>query len=260
MKDQNNIQDELRSLNSGLPVNNSPTPFSVPEGYFNGLADAVLAKVKGQTLSAADELQELSPLLAGLSKRLPYTMPENYLAENLSVLPSWLKEEVSPVLAGLDKSLPYTVPQGYFKNFPEQMLAKLEQPKAKVVSLFARRWLRVAVAAVISGIALIGGYRFLNNDSGEIRTAYQQPADTTRNLVAKTDKTTVIQDIKSVSTKELDEFISAVRLNPAKMKKETTQPAGKTEVADLLKDVSAKEMDAFLEQIPTADEDLLVID
>ena len=46
MTNQNNIQDELRSMNSELPVENSQNTFSVPQGYFDGLAASIITKVK----------------------------------------------------------------------------------------------------------------------------------------------------------------------------------------------------------------------
>lgn len=261
MDNQNNIQDELRGLNSGLPVDNSSNPFSVPEGYFDGLAASILAKVKEESFSAADELQQLSPFLAGISKKSPYSVPDGYFEENLASLSQFTKEEESPVLAAIGKALPYTVPQGYFENLSEQVLAKVAPPKTKVVSLFSRKWMRVAAAAVVGGIITLGGYRFLSEQRDETSMANaDKPGNTTQNLVAKNEVGGVVQELKKASTEELDNFISAVPLNRGKLEKTTSKPAEKAEVKELLKDVSQKEIDAFLEQLPTADEDLLVID
>lgn len=261
MADQHNIQDELRDLNSDLPRNNSQHPFSVPEGYFDGLAASILAKVKGQVPSAANELQELSPLLAGLSRQMPYTVPEGYFADNLAALPSFNQETESEVLSAIGKAMPYTVPQGYFEALPQQVLAKLSRPSAKVVPLFARRWMRVAAAAVVGGVMLVGGYRLLNQRENEEPTAatYRQP-DTTGKLVAKAEKPSVTQDISKASTEDLDAFIKSVPLNQRKLQGKASQPATQGEVKDLLKDVSEKEIDNFLDQLPTADEDLAIID
>ena len=258
MSDQNNIQDELNGMNSNLPANNSPFPFSVPEGYFEGLAASVLAKAKAQTLSAADELRELSPLLAGISKTIPYYLPEGYLTESMQSLSSLVQEEKeSPVLAAVGKSLPYTVPNGYFENLAQEVTRRIVKPKAKVIPLFARTWMRAAVAAVIGGIIFTGGYQYFN--SGKETQTGRQPVDTSKNWVAKNDPA-VVQDIKNLSTKELDEFIKTVPVSPFKKQKVAVQPAEKSEVKDLLKDVSEKEIDTFLEQLPTAGEDLASID
>ena len=74
MRSQTNIKDELKSLESGLPVTDNPA-FSVPEGYFEGLASSVLAKVKASEASVQKELAEISPLLAGIPKVTPYSVP-----------------------------------------------------------------------------------------------------------------------------------------------------------------------------------------
>lgn len=260
MDNQNNIQDELRSMNSGLPVNNSQLPFSVPEGYFNGLAAQILAKVKEQASTAADELQELSPLLAKISKTGPYILPEGYFEENLSVLPPFTKEE-SPVLAAIGKTFPYQVPQGYFEHLPQQIVTGVIRPKARVVPFFSRTWLKVAAAAVIGGAIILGGYQLLNDSTNEPPTALTYTTgDTTENLVAKNETPTVVQEIKNVSTEDLDAFINTVPLNKAKLQTTASSTVERKEVKELLKDISATELDAFLEQLPTADADLFVID
>lgn len=262
MHDQNNIQDELRSLNSSLPVKGGPNPFSVPEGYFEQLATEVLAKAQAQDTSAAEELQVLSPLLAGLSKKSPYTVPDGYFDENAAVLSSVVTdEEVSPVLAAIGKAMPYSVPQGYFEQLPQQMMATLTRPKAIVVPFLSRTWAKAAVAAAIGGIVFFGGYRLLNNnpEGGEPLITAQRPADTSTNQVAQ-NKAGLAPDMKNISAEEVEAFINNLPLNPAKVQRQSTQPAEKQEVAKWLKDVPQAEIDAFLEALPTADENLIVID
>lgn len=257
---QDNIQDELRSLDSSLSVNNRSNPFSVPEGYFDGLAERMLAKVRVQNESAAVELQALSPLLAGLSKKLPYSVPEGYFDENAARLPFLLEDEVSPALAAVDKTMPYTVPQGYFEGVPEQVLAKLVRPKAKVVPFFSRTWARAVVAAIIGGVVFIGGYRLLNdNPRTEPAATAQRPANPTENPVV-TAANGVSQYIQNISTEELDEFMNTVPLNPAKMQSATLAPTEKREMREWLKDVPQEDIEAFLNDLPSADESLMVID
>jgi hypothetical protein len=260
MDNQNNIQDELRSMNSSLPVPDSPTPFSVPEGYFDGLAERILAHVKEQNVSAADELQALSPLLAGLSKNLPYTVPEGYFEENAALPPFFLNEEESPVLAAIGKALPYTVPQGYFETVPELVMAKLVRPKAKVVPFFSRTWTKVAVAATIAGIVFIGGYRLLNDKPERVPAATaQKSAGNPGNRMAG-NGSNLLQYIQNFSTEELDEFMNTVPVNSSKMQRATLAPTEKREIKEWLKTVPEKDIDAFLSDLPTADENLMAID
>src|SRR5215204_3810161 len=114
MSSQKNIQDELRSLGSSIPLNNNQ-PFSVPEGYFEGLAAAVLAKVKNNENSVQAELDEISPMLAGIPKRTPYSVPSSYFENNIGGIDAFIKESDSSLLAGIGKQHPYTVPENYFE-------------------------------------------------------------------------------------------------------------------------------------------------
>src|ERR1700754_47626 len=79
-----------------------PLTFSVPEGYFEGFAQGLLDKIKaGQTKVKAGETQDqasddprqelaqLSPVLNGISRQLPYQAPEGFF------------EELSPIMAFL---------------------------------------------------------------------------------------------------------------------------------------------------------------
>ena len=201
MSNHKTIENELKSLGSSLPVVNSPS-FSVSEGYFEGLAESVLAKLKEIEESTTQaELSELSPLLAGLTKATPYSVPSSYFEENLQGLPFRQSELDSPVLAATGKDVPYQVPPDYFNGFPAQVLAKVSAPKAKVVPLFARTWMRVASAAVVGGALMVGGLQLFGGKQNGNETA-NQPADTASAYVAQA-KPAIVQEIKKASTKDL---------------------------------------------------------
>lgn len=254
MSSQKHIQDELKSLETGLPFNNNPA-FSVPEGYFEGLAASLLAKVKNSEVSGQAELGVLSPLLAGIPKVTPYSVPLFYFEENTELIPDFSKEPDISFLNSVGKGLPYKTPQGYFDALPIEIAAKTVQPKAKVVPLFARKWMRMAAAAVVGGALFVAGYQYFNDDP-QITTAVN-PADTTVTLVANAPA--IEQEIKKASTKELEEFIQNVPVTIKEPKAETTL-ADKDNVKELLKDISDTEMETFLSALPTADDELLVTD
>ncbi|MDQ6609443.1 MAG: hypothetical protein M3Y85_06455, partial [Bacteroidota bacterium] len=113
MNSHKHIQNELRRHNSGLPFNNNQ-PFSVPEGYFEGLSASVLAKVKSSISPVQTELGELSPLLAGIPKITPYSVPFFYFEQNTEIIPDFSKEPDIHFLREAGKTLPYTIPQDYF--------------------------------------------------------------------------------------------------------------------------------------------------
>lgn len=109
--------------NSLLQVAGKEMPQDVPAGYFDSLADNILTKLKanGNNVDVTDELQELSPVLASISKA------------NV-----------------------YEAPAGYFDNVATAVTAKLK-PEAKVVSLsVARKWMRYAAAAVVLTMLAFG--------------------------------------------------------------------------------------------------------
>jgi hypothetical protein len=253
MSNQKNIQNELKALESGLPFNNNQ-PFSVPEGYFEGLAAEVLAKVKGSEVSAEAELGELSPLLAGIPKITPYSVPFSYFQENVENGPGLVQAKESAVLAYIGKELLYSVPFGYFDALPDQILSKVAIPKTRVIPLFARTWMRVASAAVVAGALFFAGLQLFNKS--EIADPIAQPIDATQKQLAQNTQP-IIKDIHQASTEELEEFIKTVQITAAKAPEEKN---AKQEVEALLKDVTTTEMESFLSAIPASDDDLLVTD
>jgi hypothetical protein len=238
MNKRNTIQDELNELNSGLNPNSDNTPYSVPEGYFEGLASSVLAKIKGEApVSASEEIVQLSPFLAGIPRKLPYTVPENYFQSNIENLGAFTSEnEESLVLSFIEKEMPFEVPSGYFANLPEQVLEKVSDRSAKVVPMMKRKWMLLAVAAVVTGIMAISGFFYFNNRGGG----------------STTDPVTAV---KKASTEELNDFIKSTVVNVTDNKAPVTAN-NTTETKKIFNDVSDKELDAFLSQLPTDDEDI----
>jgi hypothetical protein len=255
MSSHKNIQHELKRLESDLPLSTNPA-FSVPEGYFEGLASSILAKVKSSEASAQTELLELSPLLAGIPKIMPYSVPLFYFEQNAALAADSSEEPQLSFLDGVGKKLPYKIPEGYFGDLPEQILAKVGLPAAKVVPLLARKWMRMAVAAVVGGALLVGGYQYFN-DKPQTNLA-RSSGDNTKNLVAQ-NAPAIEQEIKKASTKELSEFIKTVATS-AKALKAETMTADKDNVKKFFKDVSDTEMETFLSVLPKADDDLTATD
>lgn len=241
MNNRNIIQNELNELNSGLNPNSNNNPYSVPEGYFEGLAASVLAKIKTEMpVSASEEIAQLSPLLAAISRRVPYSVPEDYFQSNIESLEVFTSEnEESLTLSFIDKEMPYEVPVGYFANVPEQVLEKVADRSAKLVPLMKRKWMRLAVAAAIAGIITISGIAYFNN-----RGSHSITGDP------------VAVELKKASTEELNAFIKTTVVDVTDNKIQTTakNSPSKTE-KKFFDDVSDKELDAFLNQVPTdADE------
>lgn len=255
MSSRTTILNELRSLDSNLPVTVSP-PFSVPEGYFENLAASVLAKVKtGEAVTPEAELSGLSPLLAGISKEMPYSVPSFYFIANLQAPPASRTEAATPLLSAVGKELPYAVPANYFDDLPGLMLGQVNEPKTKVVPLFRRRWMQTAAAAMVAGSLIVGGLQIFKNKPAQDKAA-TTTVDTASTLIAET-KARIQPEIKKVSTEDLQNFVKSI---PVTTNASSKEGVSQKEVANLLKDVSVNDMEDFLSAVPQPDEDLSVAD
>jgi hypothetical protein len=246
MNSRTNIQSELMELNSSLPFNVEMPVFNVPEGYFESFADEVLARIKGkQAVSPSNELDSLSPLLSGISRKMPFSVPEGYFDEASTSLPGLIHDEQLPeVLSGASKTMPYEVPVGYFKALPQQVVNKVSKPKGRVIS-FNRNWMRYAVAAVMIGIVVLSSILYFSSGSNE------DPTQQSESWLA--------QKLKNVSNQEIEEFIKTAASFGNGNGTETAQNGQRVskDVEKMLKDVSDTELDAFLSQVPSGNGDNL---
>jgi hypothetical protein len=234
MNSRNTISEELKALESQLsPIHNN-NPYQVPQGYFDGLAEKILARLHSDQVSAEEEINTLSPLLAGLSRKMPFEVPSRYFEEtagNLNALTR--EEEESLVLSFISREMPYQVPTGYFAGLPEQVLQKLSSRKAKVVPIMRSGWMRVAAAAMVAGIIALSGIFYFNQDRS-----------------VSTGSDAIAKEVEKASTEELNAFIRST----TGLSTTTEQKSAITEEAKaLLDDVSDKELEAFLSNFPTED-------
>lgn len=244
MNSRNTIQHELRGLNSELSADLNGTPYFVPQGYFEGLTEAILMKIKAQNVSAAEEIAELSPLLAGLSKKMPFSLPQDYFRTSIEDIPLITSEnEESAMLSYIGKEMPYEVPSGYFESLPEEIFSKISPKKAKVVP-YRRKVVRMMAAAAVMGVMAVAGI-FYFRDNGTQSTVTTAPD--------------VAFELKQVSTEALNEFIENTDVNITEDKGQVTAkntPKPK-EAKKIFQDVTDEELEAFLGQLPTDEEVLM---
>lgn len=230
MNSREAILNELKELNSSLLPDLGGTSMYVPEGYFSTLPERILARVNG----ANEELTVLSPLLAGISKQMPYSVPEGYFSQQEHRLD---KTEFSlEAIPDRQRMNPYTVPAGYFEQLPERVMGKLATPKAKVVTMAPRRWMKMAVAAVLAGVIALSGYLYFEQ----------------KNAVTPVQSEAWVQKkLKGESDRDIEEFIKTTA--PVQADNLAEAANSTTEVRHLLKDVSQKEIEAFLDEVPAED-------
>jgi hypothetical protein len=141
-------------------------PMDVPAGYFDGLAAAILSKIKETESNLLDHGSEL---LTSIGKNIPYQVPSSYFEDNLQSLHfvSW-NESAPNILTIIGKKNPYTIPEGYFKQVPSRVhnKIKLSQKSAPVYPLsFVKKVYRYAAAAILVGIISVTGLIYFRNHS-----------------------------------------------------------------------------------------------
>jgi hypothetical protein len=245
METRSTILNELNGISPTVAQAGNNMPYQVPQGYFEGLAEMVLQRIRTQSLNALDETAVLSPLLSGLSKKMPFEVPADYFSELSGNVADGVKaidfvkeelEGVSPMLRSLRTKNVYQVPQGYFENLADNILDKVRDRRpAKVVSM-GRKVMRYAVAAVFAGALAIGGWFYFNNNTG---VEQQQ--------IAGTEK---ISDDAKVSDEEMTDFLENESM-PLVLNTSVTEDADmdETAVKEMLADISEDELQQFLKTL-----------
>ncbi len=123
-----------------LAAMDSKTPFTVPQGYFDGLSEAIEAGVLSQSLASA------TPDRA---------VPENYFHE--------LGRDIEARIGAeqIRQQVPaegFTVPDNYFEDLKFNILAKTANKKQPFVRKLNPNWMRYAAAACITIAIGTGAY------------------------------------------------------------------------------------------------------
>jgi len=219
-----------------------PQTYSVPEGYFEGFAQGLLAKIKAgdqnaRQQDANEELAGLSPLLNGISRKLPYQTPEGYF------------EDLSPIMAPLaevrGKPL-YSVPEDYFDGLAGKILSKVNPAKVKeparviaapTILLGQRSWWKYSAAAVVAGLIFTIGWLRLHTPTNAHRPA--PAADVASNLVKISD-----QDLQSFLDDQNDQNQTAAE----PVNSTATLDITDSDVKSLLGDVPDGELKSYMEE------------
>ena len=232
--------NELAELGSSLANHDPQNIYAVPAGYFEGLADQILNRIKAlEATNAKEELSYLSPFLSNVSKETPYSVPAGFFQDlSEDVLKRISEHEdhqtseeeietLSPLLSGLKNKNPYSIPAGYF----ERLETGIEKKETKVISITKRRWYRLAVAAVVIGIVAVSGLAIFRS----------KQVDPNKNPQAWIEKNVD----KKVSKDKIDEFVKLAEdesINVAYEKDDVKL----SEIKELMKDVPEKEIEDFL--------------
>jgi hypothetical protein len=282
MTQGDNILQELNELNSKLANHLPQNVYTVPVGYFEGLATQVISRVKAmEAITAAEELGCLSPALNKLTRQTPYSAPAGYFEELPTHILNIIKADtgndeisvLSPFLRSLSKEMPYTVPAGFFEGLDEMTLKNIASSDANAADELA------SISPFLSGLKKEMPYSvpagYFENLSATVVAEESKPAAKVISLGSRKwfryaaaavvvgviatiglvfinrDKVTADKDsyawikenTKKVSTEKLEEF---VQLADVEKSVASTDSKIKQEVKELMKDVPATEIQSLL--------------
>ena len=238
--------NELADLGSGLKDHNPQNIYAIPAGYFEGLADQILNRIKAlESIEAKDELTYLSPLLSKVPRETPYSVPAGFFQGLSEDVLKRIKEKedhqtgreeiesLSPLLSSLKNKNTYSVPAGYFNSLEPNVVRKDsygEKKETKVISIRRSSVYRLAAAAIVIGIVVIGGLLFIKQ--GQV---------TVDNPHAWIEK-----NVKKVDKAKIDELVSLANGDTNDKPDNETDVVKKAEIKELMKDVPEKDIEEFL--------------
>src|SRR5688500_12579629 len=114
------IQDELNEISPGLAALPVHMPYQVPAGYFERLPLQILELVKNDGEPALTHLprSNVFEALQGYFENFPGMILSRIRAMESHSAKDELKE-LSPLLSGIGKNVPFALPEGYFEDLSQ---------------------------------------------------------------------------------------------------------------------------------------------
>lgn len=241
----------LALVNATDPLEKTNQPYSVPQGYFDQFAQSVLHRIKAmEENDPQEELKQTAPFLSGLRKENPYSIPQGYFEDLAGNITDGAKaidlvneelENLSPMMSQIRSLNPYTVPSGYFEELPGLILNKVtDAQETPVITMrFTRRFMQMAAAAVVTGLILFNGIRFLNIPFASSETSYVTSGGTDSSTILNHLSDAELENYldgagRNADATAMNETVTQGELNPENMK-------------DLFAEVSDEELQQFLE-------------
>lgn len=160
MTPSSDILKELEQISKAVAQINRKTPYTIPVGYFDTLDTVIMARIAAGGNEENSLLQVAGKEMPqdvpqGYFDTLSETILSKIKAQQEQTVAKELNE-LSPVLAGLSKTNLYEVPAGYFESLTDNLIQQTTI-ETKVVSMFSRKlWMRYAAAAVVFGMIAFG--------------------------------------------------------------------------------------------------------
>lgn len=178
MENNIDISNELRTISPFMAGIDKVNLFTVPGGYFEGLAECCLVLAKAGEKGMLDDLsrQYNQEVPAGYFDQLPDTIMKRIKAQQEETASEELRI-LSPMLYAIQNENVFEVPKDYFTGLSDSILSKVQPIQARVVSIHRRSstFIKYAVAAAFTGIMALGVFKFTGvspKGSGQALPAY----------------------------------------------------------------------------------------
>jgi hypothetical protein len=168
MNKSTEIWNELNGISPALAAMERVNVFQVPDDYCNELDKRICTSVFLHQDEKNMDLKVPDGYFEGLSNRILLKIKNTFSDSTVTEINNVKREieSISPLLFSLNEKNVFTVPDNYFENFNDVISSKLNNSKAKIFSINKeRKWWKYAAAAVITGGVLIGALQIFNNQS-----------------------------------------------------------------------------------------------
>jgi hypothetical protein len=183
MTQRDNILQELRELGSLLYELSPSEVYSVPAGFFENLPGEVLQKIRDmQSIPAEFTFSREMPYAvpAGYFENLPGSILDKV---TLDTDARQEIQELSPLLAGISRLMPFSVPSGYFEK---EITAP--RKTIKVIAITRRKIFRYAAAAVMTGVFVLAGMIYVTGNADPQKALARMEKKVTKEINRTSDK------------------------------------------------------------------------
>jgi len=232
MANVHNILEELMQAAPAVANLVKNNPYTVPMGYFDGLAENILEKVVGRQLPE----QNISVL-----KQPSYSVPNGYFEGLANTILAKIYtanqqknkevfqelEHIAPLLNTISKQNVFSVPDGYFSGLRINLPS--EKKGAKVIAFGGsmRKWVTYAAAASVLFIVSVTSYLYVNQH------------------VKRTGKSLTIE--QRLATLKDEEILNYLKNDLGDYDFNTATPAEDPDINHLLINASDAEIERYLD-------------
>lgn len=183
------ILNELQAIAPGLVQAGAEQPQSLPEGYFDILPSVILSRIREEQDVPAGYFDGLASRIMGRIAEVRREAGDDELGQ------------LAPTLAGMDRKMPYSLPEGYFNDLADHIVAGQHKP-ARIISMGLRRVVRYAAAAVVTGLLLTGAWFMIRDDRSATTPGQLAQAEKSADTLPETALANFLDETRSLD--ELD--------------------------------------------------------